>query len=397
MRYGRFTMPTPKTPRRIRPADRKRQLLDHAAALFAERGYAQVSVADIARAAGVTAPSVYRHFADKQSLLAAAVNAGVDDLETCTGRALTEGDAPVDDLISSVCALGVKRPESTSLWRWGSQHLSDEQNREVVLRTRAILHHWADVLADGTDLTEREAVTLAWAMISVAGSLSVHRTRMSLTRTLAEVDALVRRLIALRPDSAPPLPPLPPTGTGAPTRRDEILDAAATLFAERGYAGVGMDDIGAAVGITGPSVYKHFSSKIAILIGIGQRGATRLEAGVMTAYATTSDPAKLLALLIDSYVNVITSTPELSVTFNSSDALAGQPNASDLVDIQRRYVARWVDLLMQTDPDLPRDRAAIDVHAALSIVNDAVRMRRGTSRPEFGAQMAYLMKGVLNV
>ncbi|MGK2318784.1 TetR/AcrR family transcriptional regulator [Gordonia rhizosphera] len=390
-------MPTPKTPRRIRPADRKRQLLDHAAALFAERGYAQVSVADIARAAGVTAPSVYRHFADKQSLLAAAVNAGVDDLETCTGRALTEGDAPVDDLISSVCALGVKRPESTSLWRWGSQHLTDEQNREVVLRTRAILHHWADVLADGTDLTEREAVTLAWAMISVAGSLSVHRTRMSLTRTLAEVDALVRRLIALRPDSAPPLPALPPSGTGAPTRRDEILDAAATLFAERGYAGVGVDDIGAAVGITGPSVYKHFSSKIAILIGIGQRGATRLEAGVMTAYASTSDPAKLLALLIDSYVNVITSTPELSVTFNSSDALAGQPNASDLVDIQRRYVARWVDLLMQTDPDLPRDRAAIDVHAALSIVNDAVRMRRGTSRPEFGAQMAYLMKGVLGV
>ncbi|NED68043.1 TetR/AcrR family transcriptional regulator, partial [Streptomyces sp. SID10244] len=110
---------------------------DHAATLFLERGYPQVSVADIARAAGVTAPSVYRHFADKQSLLAAAVLAGVDDLEACTDRALSAAPTPgVDRLIAAVCTLGVRRPEATSLWRWASQHLTDDQNREVVLRTR---------------------------------------------------------------------------------------------------------------------------------------------------------------------------------------------------------------------------------------------------------------------
>jgi AcrR family transcriptional regulator len=397
MRYGRFTMPTEKPTRRTRPADRKSQLIEQAAVLFADRGYTQVSLADIARAAGVTAPSVYRHFDDKQALLAAAVLAGVDDLEACTGRAMADPDARVDDLIAAVCTLGVRRPQSTSLWRWASQHLTDEQNREVVLRTRAILHRWGAALAEGTDLAEREAVTLAWAVLSVAGSLSVHNTRLSTTRSLEEVDLLVRRVIVLRPATAPPLPPLPPPGAGIPTRRDEILDAAAALFAERGYSGVGVDDIGAAVGITGPSVYKHFSSKMAILAGIGQRSATRLEAGVMAAYASTSDPAKLLALLVDSYVNVITSTPDLSVSFNNSYALAGQPTAHDLIDIQRRYVARWVDLLTQAQPELTRERAAIDVHASLSVVNDAIRMRRGVHRPEFGAQMAYLMKGVLGV
>ena len=55
-----------------RPADRKRQLIDRAAQLFLERGYPQVSVAEIARAAGVTGPSLYRHFDDKQALLTAA-------------------------------------------------------------------------------------------------------------------------------------------------------------------------------------------------------------------------------------------------------------------------------------------------------------------------------------
>ncbi|WP_124708905.1 TetR/AcrR family transcriptional regulator [Gordonia insulae] len=390
-------MSTPKPSRRTRPADRKGQLVEHAATLFLERGYPQVSLADIARAAGVTAPSVYRHFADKQSLLAAAVLAGVDDLEACTDRALRTDPTPTADLIAAVCALGVRRPEATSLWRWASAHLTDEQNREVVLRTREILHRWAAALSEGTDLTDREAVTLAWAVLSVAGSLSVHNTRLSSARALDEIDTLVRRVIALRPAGAPPLPPMPPPSAGPPTRRDEILDAAAALFAVRGYAGVGVDDIGAAVGITGPSVYKHFSSKLAILLGIGQRSATRLEAGVMAAWATTADPAKLLALLVDSYVNVITSTPDLSVAFNNSFALAGQPTATDLVDVQRRYVARWTDLLLEADPDLTRERAAVDVHASLSIVNDAIRMRRGTRRPEFGAQMAYLMKGVLAI
>ncbi|MXP21900.1 TetR family transcriptional regulator [Gordonia sp. HNM0687] len=398
MRYGRLTMSPDKSSRRTRPADRKRQLVEQAAVLFADRGYTQVSLADIARAAGVTAPSVYRHFDDKQALLDAAVLAGVDDLETCTDRALARPDATdPTELIAAVCSLGVRRPQSTSLWRWASQHLTDEQNREVVLRTRAILHRWGAALAEGTDLSEREAVTLAWAVLSVAGSLSVHNTRLSTTRALTEIDRLVRRVIALRPASAPPLPPSPPPGAGVPTRRDEILDAAAALFAERGYSGVGVDDIGGAVGITGPSVYKHFSSKLAILSGIGQRSATRLEAGVMAAYASTSDPAKLLALLVDSYVNVITSTPDLSVSFNNAYALAGQPNAADLVDVQRKYVARWVDLLMQADPELSREQAAVDVHASLSVVNDAIRMRRGMHRPEFGAEMAYLMKGVLGI
>ncbi|MFW0794276.1 TetR/AcrR family transcriptional regulator [Gordonia sp. CPCC 205515] len=390
-------MPSSKPTRRARPADRKRQLADHAAALFAQRGYPQVSVADVARAAGVTAPSVYRHFADKQALLMAAVMAGVDDLETCTDRALANGTAPSADLIAAVCKLGVQRPQSTSLWRLASQHLTEEQNREVVLRVREILHRWATALSDDADISEREAVELAWAVLSVAGSLSVHNTRIPTSRAFDEIDALVRRVIALQPDSAPPLPPIPPAGGGIPTRRDEILDAAAQLFAARGYSGVGVDEIGAAVGITGPSVYKHFSSKLSILLGIGQRSGARLEAGVMAAYATTSDPAKLLDLLVDSYVSVITSTPDLSVGFNNAYALAGQATASDLLDVQRRYVGRWMDLLMAADPEATRARAGVAVHASLSIVNDAIRMRRGISRPDFAGRMAYLMKGVLGI
>ncbi|MFC4944150.1 TetR/AcrR family transcriptional regulator [Pseudonocardia sp. GCM10023141] len=51
-------------------------------------------------------------------------------------------------------------------------------------------------------------------------------------------------------------------------RRADIVAAAARLFRRRGFAGVGIDDIGAAVGITGPGVYRHFTGKQAVLAAI---------------------------------------------------------------------------------------------------------------------------------
>ncbi len=53
--------------------------------------------------------------------------------------------------------------------------------------------------------------------------------------------------------------------TTTPLRRDQILNAAATLFRRRGYHAVGIDDIGAEVGVSGPAVYRHFPSKQALL------------------------------------------------------------------------------------------------------------------------------------
>ncbi|HXW81510.1 MAG TPA: TetR/AcrR family transcriptional regulator, partial [Acidimicrobiales bacterium] len=58
-------------------------------------------------------------------------------------------------------------------------------------------------------------------------------------------------------------------GSGAPGRprrtRDRLLAAAVALFAERGYRVVTLDDIGGAVGISGPAVYRHFKSKESLL------------------------------------------------------------------------------------------------------------------------------------
>ena len=57
-----------KSARRMRKADRKRQLLDHAKELFLKHGYPNTTTKMIVEAAGVTEPVLYQHFATKQAL-----------------------------------------------------------------------------------------------------------------------------------------------------------------------------------------------------------------------------------------------------------------------------------------------------------------------------------------
>ena len=61
------------------------------------------------------------------------------------------------------------------------------------------------------------------------------------------------------------------------TTKDRILEAALTLFAERGYDGIGIDGIAESVGIKGPSVYKHFKGKEDILNALIDKAEERYD------------------------------------------------------------------------------------------------------------------------
>src|ERR671929_340000 len=86
---------------------------------------------------------------------------------------------------------------------------------------------------------------------------------------------------------------------GNPSRREQILRAAAQLFAERGSRSVGVDDVGAAVGVTGPAIYRHFTSKDAMLAEMLLRISERLLAGGRAVVAAAgADPRAQLRALI---------------------------------------------------------------------------------------------------
>ena len=58
----------------------------------------------------------------------------------------------------------------------------------------------------------------------------------------------------------------PAPRTRPKNRKAQIAAAAAEAFSERGYHAVGIDEIAAKVGISGPALYRHFPTKYALFV-----------------------------------------------------------------------------------------------------------------------------------
>src|SRR5689334_19957093 len=129
---------------------------------------------------------------------------------------------------------------------------------------------------------------------------------------------------------------------GRPSRREQILQAAAQLFAERGSRSVGMDDVGAAVGVTGPAIYRHFASKDAMLAEMLVRISERLLDGGRECVAEAgADPAAQLRALIAFHVDFALDNPALITVQDRDLATLPDAEAAQVRRLQRRYVEEW--------------------------------------------------------
>ncbi len=107
----------------------------------------------------------------------------------------------------------------------------------------------------------------------------------------------------LRPNVARPSPGQPSAGQSSPgqpnaresgprpaNRRQDLLDAAARLFARQGFHAASMRDIARAVGMLPGSLYYHFASKDALLLAVYAEGVRRIAERVDAAVASAAAP-----------------------------------------------------------------------------------------------------------
>ena len=83
------------------------------------------------------------------------------------------------------------------------------------------------------------------------------------------------------------------------------------MFADEGYSNVGIEDIGTAVGIAGPSVYKHFETKADILIAAMMRGGEWLRVDLIRTLTHAASNADGLRRLLKSYCDLVLEQPAL--------------------------------------------------------------------------------------
>jgi len=97
-------------------------------------------------------------------------------------------------------------------------------------------------------------------------------------------------------------------------RRQQIEDAASTLFRERGYAATSVRDIAQALNLQGGSLYAHMASKEDVLWSIVNRAADRFNTEVAPLAAATQPPSRLRAM-IRAHVSVVTSAQKDASVF----------------------------------------------------------------------------------
>ncbi|MGY1814756.1 SACE_7040 family transcriptional regulator [Blastococcus sp. SYSU D00820] len=155
-----------------------------------------------------------------------------------------------------------------------------------------------------------------------------------------------------------------------PSRREQILRAAAQLFAERGSRAVGVDDVGAAVGVTGPAIYRHFASKDAMLAEMLLRISERLLAGGTGCVAAAGDdPRAQLRALIAFQVDFALDNPAL-ITVQDRDLGSLAPaDAAQVRRLQRRYVEVWVGVLTALHHGAGVAACRARAHAVFGLVN----------------------------
>ncbi|MBM7807947.1 AcrR family transcriptional regulator [Geodermatophilus bullaregiensis] len=174
-----------------------------------------------------------------------------------------------------------------------------------------------------------------------------------------------------------------------PSRREQILRAAAQLFAERGSRAVGVDDVGAAVGVTGPAIYRHFASKDAMLAEMLLRISERLLAGATDRVAAAGpDPAAQLRALVAFQVDFALDNPAL-ITVQDRDLGSLPPaDAATVRRLQRRYVEVWVGVLERLHPEEGTDASRARAHAVFGLVNSTPHSAGRLPRPAMAGLLA---------
>ncbi len=180
-------------------------------------------------------------------------------------------------------------------------------------------------------------------------------------------------------------------------RRERILAEAATLIARHGYLGVNLADIGAAAGIVGSGIYRHFDNKVAILVELFDRVVDRLVDDAEACLRDTDRPETILAVLVRGQVRFTMSERALCEVYLQESRNLPAQDMRRLRWKMRHYVDLWQEALASVRADLPPAKIQVLVHAAISTIHSPLRYRGHLDDAELSAfleEVACAMLGV---
>ena len=178
-------------------------------------------------------------------------------------------------------------------------------------------------------------------------------------------------------------------------RREQILDTAAALFAERGFHGVSVADLGAACGISGPALYRHFPSKDALLAEMLVSISEEL-LRVGRERGAGADPAAALTALVAWHVDFALRHQPLIVVQDRDWSSLPTEARERVRTLQREYVDLWAARLRDLHGDLTPREARARAHACFGLINSTPHSAM-LPEPEMRAMLEQMALGALGV
>ncbi|MFE5708084.1 TetR/AcrR family transcriptional regulator [Rhodococcus koreensis] len=345
-------------------------ILAAAAELFARKGYPQVAMAEIAEAVGVQPSALYRHFSNKEDILQEAILA-LDVPEV--------SEESFEEILERLSVVTRDNPWAGVLWQRESRNLPLPVRADVTVRGQLIAADLGTALrAARPELSDLQAEMLAWSTMAIAlGTFDPQQGDpardehlvQEMLRTAAEADI---------PAIGASTPLETSRVAGFQSRREALLAAAIPLFAERGYAAVSLDDVGAAVGIAGPSIYTHFPRKSDLLSTALHRANEVLWMDMSRVMALAEDERDALSRLLQCYITFSLNSVDFIQLLRAEVPQLPDAERATYLQHQNQYINEWVHLLRRVHPEATMAACETRVRTTLHVIHAVAR------RPHLG-------------
>ncbi len=333
----------PDNSARLAPAS----VLDAAAALFRQKGYAGTTTREIASAAGIQQASLYYHVSGKEVLLYQICLSALEELLHTVETGIAPIDCPLERIrtLMRLHLTTVLRSRKRNVTMLSELHALSAKHRNQVMDLR---HRYADlvesVLAAAQDAKSLRGDippeylylgllnVLNWAVLwfREGGNVTAEQVADVFARLYLEGAAQCPAVI---PFDAPNFEQRlrakgkrAPAGTSDGSNR--VLNAAVSLFSQKGYAGTSTREIATLIGIRKASLYYHIGSKEELLFQICKSSLEQIRADVAAAIPSHAAPLEQTRALVRSHIeSMLRDQPEHLTALLEMRALSPEPFA----------------------------------------------------------------------
>jgi AcrR family transcriptional regulator len=187
-----------------------------------------------------------------------------------------------------------------------------------------------------------------------------------------------------------------PTGRGRAKadRHAALLHEAARLFAARGFGGASLEELGAAVGVSGPAVYRHFANKQALLGAILVGVSERLLEGGGAVVADHPDPSSRLEALVRFHVEFALADADVIRVQDRDLSSLSDDDRHTVRRLQRAYVELWVSVLGALKPEVASDDLRVRAHATFGLINSTPHSVRALPAAPDAARVSRILESM---